>query len=453
MRQIERNKILHEKLEPGRLEDEKYSVYHYRNMLYSYAFEMDSAQRYFDLMRDGNRLPHNNFATFNAVCGDFKKAEEEYKIASEQDAGDKRLQEWAYYTSILNIYKGKPKAGVELAKNMVKAAGTTPGYGWYNIAISRALLYDGQVANAEKYTDKASDFKELHIGTTLGQSHYEFSVQLLKLMSTQRETEMLLFENRNWWYNPKVLVKLVGSTTRKFMQQFLIINQFARNPERDRVIYKLFSNESTVSWDEIWHLVHDFSTRFFINKFSKEAATDKRIKIRKYFSYFVATLKMKQGNYKEAKIMLDELTRNEDTDPEYEKLFLARLYEAEAKCADKLHLKKECEKWMYQLYITYPQLAPFTGIPLNMNLVVSGTPEKKIVERLKGYNINFDSPSASAAPTAYLTFSGTGNKRTITYSVRNAQDKVVVPQQPFTWTTVEGAAKHLAYGLFAVGGN
>jgi hypothetical protein len=87
-----------------------------------------------------------------------------------------------------------------------------------------------------------------------------------------------------------------------------------------------------------------------------------------------------------------------------------------------------------------------------MNLVVSGTPEKKIVERLKGYNINFDSRSASPAPTAYLTFSGTGNKRTITYSVRDAQDKEVVTQQAFSWTTVEGAAKQVAYGLFAVGG-
>src|SRR5690606_38198078 len=107
-----------------------------------------------------------------------------------------------------------------------------------------------------------------------GQSHYDFSIQLNKLMTKEAEWEMQRFENRNWWYNPIALGRMSQLLGEKYLQQFLIINQFAQNPERDRVIYKLFSTESTVSWDEIWYLIKDFSTRFFLNRFEKELETD-----------------------------------------------------------------------------------------------------------------------------------------------------------------------------------
>ena len=84
------------------------------------------------------------------MCGNFREAEKEYKVASGIDAGDKRLQEWAYYTSILDLYKGQTKQGIQLSKDMIRSAGSTPGFGWYNIALSRALLYDGQVAESER---------------------------------------------------------------------------------------------------------------------------------------------------------------------------------------------------------------------------------------------------------------------------------------------------------------
>src|SRR5690606_41849878 len=71
---------------------------------------------------------------------------------------------------------------------------------------------------------------------------------------------------KNWWYNPRVLAEIARLTADKYFRQFLIINQFAQNPERDRVIYKLFSSESTVAWDEIWLLIKDFSTQFFLDR-------------------------------------------------------------------------------------------------------------------------------------------------------------------------------------------
>ncbi len=452
MRRIYRNKKMDDSLRPGMADGEKLSVYHYKNILYSYAFNIDSALHYFELMRQAGRLPHNNFANFKMICGDFRTAEAEYKLASTVDGADKRLQEWAYYSTIVDMYKAKPKDGIQMARDMIRAAGTTPGYGWYNIALARSLLYDGQVAEAQKYTDRAADFKEVHIGTTLGQSHYEFSIQMLKLINKEQEWSMQRFEHSNWWYNPKVLFAMSGKLSEKYVQQFLIINQFAQNPERDKVIYKLFSTESTVSWDEIWSLVSDFSTQFFINRFQKEAATDKRTYIRKYFELFVAKLKMKQGKYREAKTALDALTRNTDIDPPYEKLFAARLYEAEAECAKELDYTKEQQEWLYKLYLTYPQLVPFASMPMNMELHVTGVEDKKVTERLKDCNINWVTNASIPAAVAYVDFSGSKDKKNITYYVVDRNGNYIVQKQSFMWQKPEEAGVALAYKLFDIGG-
>src|SRR5690606_19857996 len=188
MRKIQRDYRLNSKIfQPGYEIPDKLGVYHYKSILHSYAFHIDSAAYYYHLLESHGALPHNNYATFRMICGDFREAYAEYNAARAQDAGDKRLQEWVYYTSVLDIYKGNAKAGIQLTKDMIKANGSTPGFGWYNIALARCLLYDGQNTAALKYADKAAEFKELHIGTTLGQTHYDFSVQLLKLQQKINE--------------------------------------------------------------------------------------------------------------------------------------------------------------------------------------------------------------------------------------------------------------------------
>src|SRR5690606_4457420 len=155
-----------------------------------------------------------------------------------------------------------------------------------NIALSRCLLYKGQTEESRRYAEKAGQFKELHIGTTLGQSHYDFSVNVLKLMGTLREIEAIKFENKNWWFNLRDLIKLGKLNLERYLQQYLIISQLALNPEREEVIYPLFSTESTVTWDEIWYLIKDFSTNFFKDRFQQRLNQDTRKRIRKYFSLF-----------------------------------------------------------------------------------------------------------------------------------------------------------------------
>lgn len=456
MRQINRNIAINEPISkyiPGYLQNEQLSVYHYKNILYSYAFKIDSAAYYFELMRKAGRLPHNNFANFMGICGQFKTAEEEYKLAAFQDGTDKRLQEWAYFTSILNIYKAQPKEGVSEMKDMIKAAGTTPGYGWYNIALSRCLLYDGQISEAQRYADRAAEFKEVHIGTTLGQSHYDFSIQLLKLINKEQTLQMDEFENRNWWYNPNVLLSMSKKLSEKYLQQFLIINQFAQNPERDKVIYKLFSTESVTSWDEIWYLVHDFSTQYFINKFQHEAETDNRPIIRKYFRLFVARLKMQQGHYREAKPMLDQLLADKNTDQDYEKLFIVRVYQAQAECAKELKNTAAQDDWLNRMYMLYPQLVPFCGMTMNMNLHLSGDIDPAVEKRLRACNINWTTNSSTPAPSAYIIFTGRGKKKDITYYVLDSRGNYLVPKQGFAWQKADETGTMLAYRLFNIGGN
>jgi len=437
---------------PGYEKTDKMAVYHYKTILYSYALNIDSSEYYYNLMRNSGIFPHNNYATFRSICGDFRTAESEYKKAILQDAGDKRLKEWAYYSSILDIYKALPKTGIGQMSDMIKAAGSTPGFGWYNIALARCLLYDGQIQESQKYVEKAAGFKELHIGTTLGQSHYDFSVQLLKLVNKQSEWYMKKFEHRNWWYNPWVLADMGQLLSEKYLQQFLIINQFAQNPERDKVIYKLFSTESTVSWDEIWFLIKDFSSNFFLDRFQGEVQADNRKFVHKYFEYFVARLNMKEGKYDEARRLLDAILKDPAFDVQYEELFLARVFQAKAECAEHDKDHSELNEMIYSIYKIYPQLLPFTGLEPNLSLHVSGNIDGDVLDRLKACNINWVENSSVSAPGAYIIFGSTNGRKNIQYYVLDKSGNYIVQRQSFGYKKAEDAGIELAYRLFNIGG-
>ena len=452
MRKIRRDVSLNKPIfGPGYELQDKLSVYHYKSMLHSYAFEVDSAAHYYGLMKKNNFLPHSNYATFRMICGDFREAEAEYRLEAENRLPDKRLQEWVYYSSLIHIYKGHPKTGVTLTRDMITANGSTPGFGWYNIAQARCRLYDGQTPEAARYISKAAEFKELHIGTTLGQTHYDFSVQLLKLMQKLQEIERVKFENRNWWYNFSALGRLAQLTSEKYLQQFLIINQFSQNPERDRVVYKLFSTESTVSWDEIWHLIRDFSTGFFLDRFEKELQTDKRKLIHKYYRYFVAKLQMEKGRYEEANILLNQVLTDPELDAEYERLLVGRVLQAQAECAEKMKNQLAYNDRMNRLFQYYPQLIPYSGLRMNLRLYIAGNAPEGFEERLKTVNVNWVEGNGMPSPTAYLNFLEHGERLVVNFYVTSHSGKVIVPRQSMSISGAEDAIR-LAYRLFHIGG-
>ncbi|GAA4456025.1 hypothetical protein GCM10023092_20680 [Rurimicrobium arvi] len=435
---------------PGYDVADKMGVYHYKCILYSYALQIDSAEKYFGLMRRNNALPHNNYANFKSVCGDFRQAAKEYSIASGVESGDKRLQEWAYYTSILDIGKAAPKDAVALCNGMIKGYGSTPGFGWYNIALSRALAYDGQLTNANKALEKAAGFKELHIGTTLGQSHYDFSIQLQRLMQKEQEIQLQRFEHKDWWYSPSVLGELGKLSGERLMLQYLIINQFAENPERDRVVYKLFSSESTVGWDEVWFLIKDFSTAFFVKRFEKELKENKRKAVDKYFRLFLAKLKLKQDKTKEAKALLLQILQDQTTDKEYEQLLLARTYEALAQCALKEKEPKAAARWTYELMRSYPQLVPFSGLKAPLRLRISGN-DAAAIAALKNCNFDFE---AAGSNTCYadIRFYTQNNRKQLQYRLIDAQGRVIVKEQSFSYKDATQAGKDVALRLCNIGG-
>lgn len=451
LQKISRDYPLNSRLfQPGYEQADKLAVYHYKAILYSYSFQIDSAARYYQLMRDAGRLPYNNFATFRVICGDFRAADAAYQKAGEQDGYDKRLQEWVYYSSVLDIYKGLPKAGVQLTKDMIKANGSTPGFGWYNIALARCLLYDGQRKEAARYTEKAAQFKETHIGTTLGQTHYSFSIQLLKLQQKIQEIEAQKWEHANWWYHPMVWAKIAQLTTEKYVQQFLIIQQFAQNPERDRVIYKLFSTESTVTWDEVWLLIRDFSTSFFYERFKKQLAEDKRTSIHKYYEYVLGNLLMKKGDYPQAMRYFDKVLAHPELDKDYEKLLLARTLLAKATCAQALDDDRGYRQYLYDAYCQYPQLIPYSGLRMSLQLRMGNAPEG-FIAALKKLHIDWESNSQNA-PIAHIQFVGSGQSLRIAFSVTDSNGKAIIAPQTMPYKQLETTATELAYRLFGIGG-
>lgn len=442
-------KINAEIFQPNYYLNDYQRVYHYRAILYSYALNIDSADKYYQLLMESPYASFNNFGTYNGIKGQFKDAELNYQKASRQDEGDKRLLEWAYYSSILDIYKGKPDVGVENMENMIQSVGSTPGFGWYNIALARAESYDGDLENSERHALKAEAFKEVHIGTTLGQSHYDFSVNLIHLVNISKQMQLIKFNNKGWWYNIKDLFQLTKLYFRKTTLEYLIVNQLANNPERDKVIYTLFSTESTVTWDESWYLIENFSSSYFKKIFQKQLMTDERPHIKKYFQLNLARLEMKKGNYDKAKTMIEEILENDMIDGVYEKLFLARCYEALSRCELKLKNKNLSFHMEELFYETYPQLVPFSKTRIALNLNVVGVENKELIRKLKRYNIQWD--QEPNAPTVILDFKVEGKKTKVLYSVVNDAGDFVIDPGEYVLNNDKNDSAELMKRFFNIG--
>lgn len=430
------------------------AVWHYKSILYSYQLNMESGAYYYEKLKNTRYFPANNYATFCAIQGKFREAEQYYDIAKEDDPGDKRMKESYYYLSIINKYKGDPKKGIQELKALIKANGSTPGYGWYNAALARDFIYDAQIKIAKRYAQRAEDFKEIHIGTTLGQSHYDFTISLIQLMIKMKEIDALKFENKNWWYSPSALGRIAQLTMEKYGMQFLIINQFAANPERDRVIYKVFSTESTVSFDEVWHLIDGFSVNFFLEKFEKEISAEKRFNVRRYFRYYVARLYMKKGEYEAAKSQLQSIQQEMLIDAEYEKLLLARTKESLIQCELAMNDDYNTDKDMIELYLLYPQLIPHSGLsmPVFIQSNARSKEEKELIDKLKSYQLNFRNSVSGSGPTlkVNIVFGKKEKIPTITLSTSIAGQVLVSPFE-FSYQNADEAIRIMAYGMFNAG--
>ena len=109
----------------------------------------------------------------------------------------------------------------------------------------------------------------------------------------------------------------------------------------------------------------------------------------------------------------------------------------------------------YNFFKEYPQLIPFSGFTVKMNLSTSAlntSMEKNIIKELKGCDIDFTDKTNSNIPKASINFTQLKSKYEVDYSVTDANGKIIVPQQKMYFKKEDGVGKELALRLFGVGG-
>ena len=439
---------------PGVDQQDKQFVYHYLALLKCYVKDYDSSQYYYDQLKAGGYISWNNYGGFQSEIGKFKESQENFEKDQYKYGDQKFLREPFYYIPTLRIYAGDPKKSIELANEAIEVSNTTPGFGWYNLALARGYLYDGQLDSADLTITKAQEFKEIHIGTTLTQQQYEFTTGLLRLVWFNMKIEQTKFLNKGWWYSPKALYQLAGLTVDKYMHQYLMATKLATNPERERLIYELFCAEGTTTWDEAWYLLKDFSRNFFIKKMDGYATTDKRMLITRYFKLFSDELQWRDGDKKEARAGYEDLLTI-PLDTAHEKLFLARTYEGLATAYKNEDDQAKSDLYTNLLYEHFPQLIPYSGLKPKVKLTIVGDDDavtKDAVEELKKANINWVDVADENTITATVSFQKKGIKYQATVNARSANNLQKVSQQIFFFKEAKGTGNELARRIFGSGG-
>ncbi len=434
-------------------EQDEIPLYHDLALLHCYNKNYDSSEYYYDKLKEDGGISWNNYGGMQGEIGNFANAQKYYNM--DRDRNDEHmLQEPYYYLPELKTFAGKTKDAINMAQQIIAESGSTPGFGWYNIALARAYLYDGQLDSCAFSLDKASNFKELHIGTTLTQQQYDFTINLLKVELYDKKTEQIKFQNKGWWYSPTALYNIACYKMQKILAEYVVVNEMVFNPERDRLVYDLFCSESTTTFDEAWYLLEDFSPSFFEKKYEQYQKTDKRENIQRYFKLFAAKFKWENGEKNDAKKDLEDIERTTFLDTANEKLFLGRLYEAMSKAYD-----ASDDKYNYNIHSTllleeYSQLVPFSGIEIKMKLATSGIEDattKDVVDDLKDCDIQFVKDDESAA-TASINFEKKDTKYEATINVTSANGKQVVNNEKMIFSSSDDVGAELALRMFGKGG-
>ncbi|MES2647148.1 MAG: hypothetical protein V4717_09755 [Bacteroidota bacterium] len=430
------------------------SIYHYLALIHCYLKNYDSSEYYYKQMSAAGTVSNNNYGSMKAEIGDFAPAIDLYKKDQYKYGGQKFLMEPFYYLPVLYIYSGRLKDAMNTAREAIRYSNSSPGFGWYNLALARSYLYDGQLDSASITLDKAAAFHEIHIGTTLTQPQYEFTTGLLRLVWYNMKIAQLKFFDKGWWYHPSSLYEIATLQAKKYTHEYVLATQLSLNPERARIIYDLFCGESTVGYDEIWYLMRRYSPKYFMKLMDQYIATDPRNNIKRYFQLYNAKLAYENGEKKEAEESLEKLMNTVLLDTAHEKLFLGRLYESLARSYENNKKQDKKELFMNTLYGQYPQLIPFSGLSSNIHLQVTGADDaitKNVIRELKESNINWV-PLTANTPVAVINFRKKGIKYEVTINVTGGNNKRVVSNERFLFMQAPGAGKEIAMRIFGSSG-
>lgn len=424
----------------------------YLAIIYNYLQNVDSTKYYYDYLLQNGGISFNNYAHFKNTLGQFSEAITNFE--RETFAFDKRLIESYYFLPTLYINSGRPEDGIKMANQIIVQNGSTPGFGWYNIALARSYLYNGQLDSCEKAIDKAAQFKELHLATTLGQAQYDFAVNVVKLMLVNRKIERIKFFNTGWWYSIPDLLKMSEVFGDRFLLRFAIVNQFSNNPERQNVIYTLFSSENVIGFDEIWNMLKDISPEYFTRFYKQKMEIEKRENIVRYMQFFYGNFLFKTGESSAGRNVFENILYNTLLDTAHEKLLLGRIAESLARQYDKDGESDKYNKMISYYFSEYPQLIPFSGLRIRMKLNMTGVSDpttKKIVNELEDCNVNWVDDGNYAA-IANIDFEKKKDKYEINYSVQTPTGGTVVANRHILFKNSKGLGKELALRLFDVGG-
>ncbi len=274
-------------------------------------------------------------------------------------------------------------------------------------------------------------------------------------MLAKNKIERIKFLNKGWWYSLSDLSAIGALTGEQFLLKFALINELAGNPERQQVIYNLFTSENVIGFDEILNMMKNISPQYFANVYKEKAENEKRKNIVRYMQLFYGEFQYEEGNHEESKQTFENILYNTLLDTAHEKLYLARLYENLARSYSNDDEKDKYESMKYNFFKEYPQLVPFSGFQITLNLTTSSlntSMEKSIVKELKGCNINWTDEPGINIPKAFINFSSIKNKYEADYWVTDATGKSIVPPQKMYFKKADGVGKELALRLFGVGG-
>ncbi|HEY9046633.1 MAG TPA: hypothetical protein VIN08_12085 [Ohtaekwangia sp.] len=441
---------------PGHEQYELNGIAFYKTLIYSYNFEIDSAEYYYDMLRFTPSFSNNNYAYTKLMNGEFAETINYFELEKkEDDFSRKNTKEFYYMLALLDTYKANPQKGINDLHATIARAGSTPGFGWNNLGLARGYYYNGQLFESQKHLDKASQFEEMHINTTWGPEQYDFTKNIFSYLNKERKLQSISFEDTQYWYNIPALIKMTGFFADEQSDKFVLINKFGANPERDYVYYHIFSPESTIGFDEVWKIIDGLDADFFIAKFNEHLQDDQRINIFRYYRYFIARLLINKGKYKEAEGLLMQVLNDPLIDLEHEKLLQARCYEALCRVYDKQGKDQEYKRSLVAFYTLYPQLVPYSKNTMSFNLRVVGPTDnkevKQLLDELHDCDVNLleEEDHDSEFPTATLTFQKADSIWRVSCVVAS-KDSVLVSQDSLKIDELKGGGRKIAYNLFNI---
>jgi hypothetical protein len=217
----------------------------------------------------------------------------------------------------------------------------------------------------------------------------------------------------------------------------------------------LFTSENVIGFDEILNLMKNISPQYFATVYKEKAGNEKRKNIVRYMQLFYGEFSYEEGNHEESKQTFENILNTALLDTAHEKLFVARLYESIARSYSYDDEKDKFESMKYNFFKEYPQLVPFSGFSVTMNLTTSPlntSMEKSIIKELKGCDISWADEAGNTIPRAFINFSSLKNKYEADYWVTDDTGKPIVLPQKMYFKKADGVGRELAMRLFGVGG-